>query len=39
MQIAAGLILVLMGLAMMTGQLTAFAFWLLNTFPALGRIG
>jgi len=39
LQIAAGLILVLMGLAMMTGQLTAFAFWLLNTFPALGRIG
>jgi cytochrome c-type biogenesis protein len=39
MQIAAGLILVLMGLAMMTGQLTAFAYWLLNTFPALGRIG
>jgi hypothetical protein len=24
---------------MMTGQLTAFAFWLLNAFPALGRIG
>jgi len=39
LQIAAGLILVLMGLAMMTGRLTAFAFWLLNAFPALGRIG
>ena len=39
LQIAAGLLLVLMGLAMMTGQLTAFAYWLLNSFPALGRIG
>ncbi len=39
LQIAAGLILVLMGVAMMTGYLSAFAIWLLNTFPALGRIG
>ena len=39
LQIVAGLILVLMGIAMMTGQLTAFGFWLLRTFPVLGRIG
>ncbi len=39
LQIAAGLILVLMGIAMVTGQLSAFAFWLLRTFPALGTIG
>ena len=39
LQIVAGLILVLMGIAMMTGRLTAFGFWLLETFPALGRIG
>ena len=39
LQIAAGLILVLMGIAMITGQLSAFAFWLLRTFPALGAIG
>jgi len=39
LQIAAGLILVLMGVAMITGQLSAFAFWLLKTFPALGTIG
>ncbi|MGH9783720.1 MAG: cytochrome c biogenesis CcdA family protein [Terriglobia bacterium] len=39
LQIAAGLILVAMGIAMITGQLSAFAFWLLRTFPALGRIG
>jgi len=24
---------------MMTGQLSAFSFWLLKTIPALGRIG
>jgi len=39
LQIAAGLILVAMGIAMMTGQLSAFGFWLLRTFPVLGRIG
>jgi cytochrome c-type biogenesis protein len=39
LQIAAGLILVLMGIAMMTGQLSAFGFWLLQTFPILGQIG
>jgi cytochrome c-type biogenesis protein len=39
LQIAAGLILVLMGIAMITGQLSAFAFWLLRTFPVFGRIG
>jgi len=39
LQVVAGLILVLMGIAMMTGRLTAFGFWLLETFPALGRIG
>jgi cytochrome c-type biogenesis protein len=39
LQIAAGLILILMGIAMITGWLGAFGFWLLETFPALGRIG
>ena len=39
LQIAAGLILLLMGVAMITGQLSAFAFWLLRTFPVLGQIG
>ena len=38
-QIAAGAIMILMGLAMVTGRLTRFGFWLLETFPALGRIG
>ncbi|MEO8144521.1 MAG: cytochrome c biogenesis protein CcdA [Betaproteobacteria bacterium] len=39
LQFVAGLLLVVMGIAMMTGQLSAFAFWLLNAFPVLGRIG
>ena len=39
LQIAAGLVLVVMGIAMITGQLSAFGFWLLRTFPALGTIG
>ncbi|MEX0637169.1 MAG: cytochrome c biogenesis protein CcdA [Burkholderiales bacterium] len=39
LQIAAGLVLVTMGIAMMTGWLSRFAFWLLETFPGLGRIG
>ncbi|MCY1442704.1 Cytochrome C biogenesis protein transmembrane region [compost metagenome] len=37
--VGAGVILVLMGLAMVTGQLTRFAWWLLQVFPVLGRIG
>ncbi|MGH8434382.1 MAG: cytochrome c biogenesis CcdA family protein [Pseudomonas sp.] len=37
--IGAGVILILMGLAMVTGQLTDFAWWLLEVFPVLGRIG
>ena len=39
LQIAAGAIMILMGLAMVTGRLTTFGFWLLETFPVLGRIG
>ena len=39
LQNVAGAVMVLMGIAMMTGHLTSFAFWLLKTFPALGRIG
>lgn len=37
--IAAGIIMVLMGVAMITGKLSAFSYWLLETFPVLGRIG
>jgi len=28
-----------MGIAMITGMLTAFAFWLLRTFPVFATIG
>lgn len=39
LQIGAGVVLVVMGIAVMSGQLTLFAIWLLKTFPVLGRIG
>jgi len=39
LQIVAGLFLIAMGIAMMTGQLSRFGFWLLETFPVLQRIG
>jgi cytochrome c-type biogenesis protein len=39
LQIAAGGVVVAMGMAMLTGQLTAFSYWLLETFPAFARIG
>ena len=35
----AGATMVLMGVAMITGQLSAFSFWLLENFPVLARIG
>ena len=39
LQLLAGLMLVLMGFAMMTGELTAFSYRLLEMFPILGTIG
>ena len=39
LQIGAGAGMVLMGFAMITGMLSSFAFWLLNTFPAFAAIG
>ncbi|MGB5081261.1 MAG: cytochrome c biogenesis protein CcdA [Burkholderiales bacterium] len=39
LQIGAGAGMVLMGFAMITGLLSVFAFWLLNTFPAFAAIG
>ena len=39
LQIGAGVVMVLMGLAMITGQITQFALWLLNTFPGLATMG
>ena len=37
--IGGGLVMMAMGIAMITGQLSAFSYWLLDVFPALGRIG
>ena len=34
-----GVLLVAVGTALMTGAFSAFAFWLLETFPALGMLG
>jgi cytochrome c-type biogenesis protein len=34
-----GGLMVLMGIGVMTGQISRLAFWLLETFPALGMIG
>ncbi len=39
LQIAAGLVMIALGVAMITGELTVFAYWMLRTFPVLGRIG
>lgn len=34
-----GVLLILTGIAFITGSITTFSFWLLETFPVLGRIG
>ncbi len=39
LRIVAAVIMIVMGIAMMTGYLSAFAFWLLATFPILSAIG
>lgn len=39
LHIGAGIVMILMGIAMVTGQMSVFAFWLLEKFPVFGRIG
>ena len=39
LQVGAGVVMVIMGVAMITGQLSAFALWLLKNFPVLSTIG
>jgi len=39
LQIFAGAIMVVMGVAMITGYLSTFSFWLLETFPLLSTFG
>jgi cytochrome c-type biogenesis protein len=34
-----GLLLIVVGVALLTGAFTAFSFWLLDTFPALATLG
>ena len=34
-----GLLLIAVGLALVTGAFSAFSFWLLEVFPALGQLG
>ena len=39
LELTAGGVMVLMGFAMITGRLSEFSFWLLETFPGLANIG
>jgi cytochrome c-type biogenesis protein len=39
LRLATGAIMILMGLAIITGQLSVLSYWLLDVIPALGRIG
>ncbi len=39
LQIGAGAVMVLMGFAMITRQITLLALWLLNAFPGLAEMG
>jgi cytochrome c-type biogenesis protein len=39
LQVVAGAVMVAMGVAMVTGKLTEFSYWLLERFPILGKIG
>ena len=39
LQLGAGALVIAMGIAMVTGQLTRFSYWLLETFPVLSRLG
>lgn len=39
LEFVAGGIMIVMGVAMMTGYLTTFSFWLLDTFPIFQQIG
>jgi cytochrome c-type biogenesis protein len=39
LQFAAGVIVTGMGIAMLTGELTSFSYWLLDSFPVLSKFG
>jgi cytochrome c-type biogenesis protein len=39
LQLGAGAIVAGMGVVMLTGEMTSFSYWLLDTFPILARFG
>jgi cytochrome c-type biogenesis protein len=39
LSIGAGAVMILMGIAMITGYMTMFSYWMLRTFPVFGQIG
>lgn len=39
LQLFAGAVMILMGIAMITGQLSRFSYWMLDTFPVLANFG
>ena len=39
LQVLAGGVMIAMGIAMMTGYMSAFSYWLLDAFPGLASIG
>jgi cytochrome c-type biogenesis protein len=39
LQLGAGAVVTAMGVAMLTGELTTFSYWLLDTFPILAKLG
>lgn len=39
LQVLAAVVMVLMGVAMVTGRLSTFSYWLLEAFPALAAFG
>lgn len=39
LQVFAGVLLILMGIAMVTGYMNDFSIWILKTFPTLGELG
>ena len=39
LQTVAAVVMVVMGVAIMSGELTTFSYWLLETFPALSKVG
>jgi len=39
LQVGAGVLMIIMGIAVITGYLSDFAWWLFRTFPVFAKIG